>query len=317
MKDTPTGLRAELAGLLPRPGDPRMSQRRLASRRADLLTAIEQPARSRVRRAGILIPALVVLVVAFGVAAVVRPWDRGVPVPIIAVRPGDREKAVAYLNGLAAAARTATGLDGGDGRYLYVKSRIAYVVFADSSDDAEPVRAELDALHDREIWKPLFVGGRGLLTEEDRPSDLGVFRAVDITPDLPEDPDAMLRKIYDGIQQGQGHSRDGQAFTVVGDLLTESMLSPRVTAALYQAAAKIPGVELVPDAVDAVGRPGIAVARTENSRRREWIFDEATGAYLGERAYLVEDTDYGRAGMLLATTAETERAVVGELGGRP
>jgi hypothetical protein len=38
------------------------------------------------------------------------------------------------------------------------------------------------------------------------------------------------------------------------------------------------------------------------------------GQYLGERSHLVEDTEFGRAGMLMSTTAETTRAVVGKIG---
>ncbi|SDS27229.1 CU044_5270 family protein [Actinoplanes derwentensis] len=310
-------VRADLAVLVPKPGEPRMPVERMLERRAGLLEAIERPAWSPVRRKRLLIlgPAFLVLVVALGVAVVARPWDRGAPPPIIQVLPGDHEGAVAYLNELAASAGTATGSDDGGSRYLYVKSRIAFVAFSGGEEGTgEPVRAVMAELHDREIWKPLFAGGQGRLTEADRPSDLG---PVPMDPDLPEDPDVLLRQIYAGVQPGQGNSRDGQAFTVVGDLLRESMPAPAEAAALYRAAARIPGVELVRDAVDAVGRSGVAVARTEDARRREWIFDRATGDYLGERSYLVKDTDYGNAGMLLGTAAEIDHAVVGKLGERP
>ncbi|WP_433537829.1 hypothetical protein ACQPZK_08975 [Micromonospora sp. CA-249363] len=56
---------------------------------------------------------------------------------------------------------------------------------------------------------------------------------------------------------------------------------------------------------------------TGRSRRDEWIFDEQTYEYLGERSYLVADTSGGPAGTVLATTAVLQRALVSNLGQRP
>lgn len=50
-----------------------------------------------------------------------------------------------------------------------------------------------------------------------------------------------------------------EAFITIGDLLRNTIAPPRVAAALYRAAALIPGVTLIPDATDAIGRPGVAV----------------------------------------------------------
>ncbi|MEV0902011.1 CU044_5270 family protein [Actinoplanes sp. NPDC049802] len=303
-----TDIRAELATLLPRPGRPGMTPRRFQRRRAALVAAIDAPP---VRRRGLILialPAATVLAVTFAATIVARPWDSGEPPPIVRVLAGDHDEAVRFLNRLAAAAGSEPRPGVTEGRYLYVRSRVAFVRFS-----GDPVEAEMQELHDREIWKPLFLGGHGRLKEEGRPTDLGPARAVDLQPELPSDPQALLAKIY-RESEGQGTSRDGQAFTVIGDLLHESLLAPEINAALYQAAARIPGVELVPDVVDAIGRHGVGVAREEEGIRREWIFDRASGEYLGERAYLVEDTSDGKAGMLMATTAVTGRAVVDRLG---
>ncbi|MEU4622710.1 CU044_5270 family protein [Actinoplanes sp. NPDC023801] len=312
-----TELRAELAALLPKPAGPRMPRDTLLRRRARLLAEIDRGTGSPVRRKGLLLilaPVAAVVVTALAATVVAAPWDRGSAPPIVQVLPGDHDAAVEFLNGLAlSGARSAP--ERAEGRYLYVRSRVAFVAFSGGAD-GEPVEAKLQEPHDREIWKPLFVGGNGLVREDGESIDTGAARPVDLQPELPDDPEALLTKIY-AESKGQGHSSDGQAFTVIGDLLSESLLSPEQTAVLYRAAARIPGVELVPDAVDAIGRHGVAVARTEQSRRREWIFDRATGQYLGERSYLVEDTEYGRTGMLLSTTAETTRAVVGRIGTRP
>lgn len=147
---------------------------------------------------------------------------------------------------------------------------------------------------------------------------------TDITPnaalvDRAGNPDALLEKLYrERDERGRGNSRDGAAFTAIGDILRESLVPPQTTAALYQAAAKIPGVEVVRGVTDAAGqRGGVAVAYNERSRRKEWIFDEQTYEYLGERSFLVADTADGPAGTVLGTTAVLQRAVVSNLGQRP
>ncbi|MFY1620304.1 CU044_5270 family protein [Micromonospora sp. WMMD736] len=129
---------------------------------------------------------------------------------------------------------------------------------------------------------------------------------------------ALLEKLYrERGERGGGNSRDGAAFTAIGDILRESLVPPQTTATLYRAVAKIPGVEVVRGVEDAAGRRGVAVGYTERSRRDEWIFDEQTYEYLGERSYLVADTADGPAGTVLATTAVLQRAVVSDLGERP
>lgn len=61
---------------------------------------------------------------------------------------------------------------------------------------------------------------------------------------LPTDPRALLDMIYAGTK-GAGQSPDQEAFPTIGDLLRESIPPPAVSAALYRAAALIPGVTLV------------------------------------------------------------------------
>jgi hypothetical protein len=98
---------------------------------------------------------------------------------------------------------------------------------------------------------------------------------------LPTDPRALLGLI-EREMQGQ-LPRPEEAFTTIGDLLREAIAPPRVSAALYRAAALIPGVTVVADATDAVGRHGVAVAFTYQGTRSEWIFSRQTFQYLGER----------------------------------
>lgn len=101
---------------------------------------------------------------------------------------------------------------------------------------------------------------------------------------------------------------------MIGELLSESIIPPKVNATLYRAAAKIPGV-VVPDSVDAAGRHGVGVARVDASGERdEWIFDKKSLTYLGERDYLARDTTNGKAGMLVGTTAVLARGVADQTG---
>ncbi|WP_067138234.1 CU044_5270 family protein [Microtetraspora malaysiensis] len=75
----------------------------------------------------------------------------------------------------------------------------------------------------------------------------------------------------------------------VGTLLRSTVFRPGLTAALYQITAEIPGITLVPDAVDAAGRRGIAVALENDGVRSELIFDKQTYHYLGEREVATKD----------------------------
>ena len=114
---------------------------------------------------------------------------------------------------------------------------------------------------------------------------------------LPTSPRALLARIYTA-EKGQGPGPAAEAFTTIGDLLRSSVAPPQLSAALYRAAALIPGVTVVPDAVDALGRHGVAVSYTQmNPRgaaparptgvREQWIFGRATLQWLGERTVTV------------------------------
>jgi hypothetical protein len=105
--------------------------------------------------------------------------------------------------------------------------------------------------------------------------------------------------------------RPEEAFTTIGDLLGEAIAPPRVSAALYRAAALIPGVTVVADATDAIGRHGIAVAFTYQGTRTEWIFSKQTLLHLGER-----DVDVAN-GSMTGESAVLHRAFVGRAGQLP
>lgn len=124
---------------------------------------------------------------------------------------------------------------------------------------------------------------------------------------LPTDPHVLLRL----IQQTDGHpDQYWWAFSTIGNLLYSGS-PPPVTAALYRAAALIPGVTVIPDATDTIGRPGVAVALTFAGIRTEWIFSKQTLRYLGSRETNVAN------GTLVSQTAIQQRAIVDHAGQIP
>ncbi|MGN9808504.1 CU044_5270 family protein [Micromonospora sp. BQ11] len=302
------------------PRVPAMPALRRQALRHHLLDEIERPAR-RPRRMLVLAPAAGVLAVAVSAGAIAQPWAPDSTPQIVTVEKGEGSGATLLLNRMAAAAADTPDPSSGEGEYVYIRSRGAFAELGDGPARLQPV-------HEREIWIPRNERGDGLLRQPFvNVPIIGVIpereTLTDVTPnaalvDLPSDPDALLEKLYrERNERGGGNSRDGAAFTAIGDILRESLVPPQTTAALYQAAAKIPGVEVVRGVTDAAGRRGVAVAHTERSRRQEWIFDEQTYEYLGERSYLVADTADGPAGTVLGTTAVLQRAVVSDLGQRP
>ncbi|GAA1512465.1 hypothetical protein GCM10009827_028490 [Dactylosporangium maewongense] len=285
--------------------------------RHHLVNELHRPAR-RSRRtlllvpAGVLAVALAAGVVAHALAPVSAPL-------VVTVAQGDHGAATLLLQRMAAAATGEPGPSPSGGEYLYVKSRVAYSDVGDGPARLQPV-------HEREIWIPLFHRGDGQVRQPFYIVPLlgaipSTRKLPDMTPnaqvvDLPADPDELLAKLYQR-HTGQGYDPDSAVFTAIGDILRESLVPPQIRAALYRAAAKIPDVEVVRGVTDAAGRPGIAVAHTDQSWRHEWIFDERTYDYLGERSYLVQDTVDGPAGTVLGMSAVTQRAVVPDLGARP
>lgn len=168
---------------------------------------------------------------------------------------------------------------------------------------------------------------------------------------LPTDPYRLLEILYDQSAY-LGSDRNVNAFSAIGRLLNSTVLPPAAEAAIYWAAALIPGVTLIPETTDMAGRAGFGIALTDSTGlRNEWIFGKDTYTFLGTRATQVTDapgfvaTDGGdgtkigtsfpgsepgtwvvepgifvpgpRAGTLLAETAIVARGVANSLGGKP
>lgn len=135
---------------------------------------------------------------------------------------------------------------------------------------------------------------------------------------LPTDPEKLLAYLYAKTPKSERAERDQAVFDRIGGLLG-GVMPPRTGAALYQAAARIPGVTKVSEARDVTGRSGVAIVRDDSTfgTRTEWVFDPQDFTFLGARSYLVKDTEYGKAGTLMSATAIIDHAVVDKAGQAP
>lgn len=114
---------------------------------------------------------------------------------------------------------------------------------------------------------------------------------------LPTDVATLRRMIDERAAANGGGATDYERFTIVGDLLRETVAAPKVRAALYRVAASLHGVELVGAMTDRAGRTGTAVSMTtdQSSRgleRRVLIFDPQTSSLLAEEDVLLHKVDW-------------------------
>ncbi|MEU3452619.1 CU044_5270 family protein [Micromonospora sp. NPDC006766] len=176
--------------------------------------------------------------------------------------------------------------------------------------------------HERQVWWSVDGTRDGLVRLRPRGSD-GVWEDLSLTAPqppaapagLPEDAAGMREYLYRNSHGA--NPADQQAFITLGDLIKESYVPPRVLAAAFQAAAEIPGVEVVPHAVDAAGRPGVAVAREDDGLRAELIFDATTYRFLGARTIVVGRFEYLPRGTVRHASAVLRLAVVDQAGQHP
>ncbi|MFE5086676.1 CU044_5270 family protein [Streptomyces mirabilis] len=295
--------------------------------------------RLRLPRPAITLPALAAALAGTVVAGVVMNDGGGVRDGGVATGPAltthigaATTKGVPQLLGQISLAAAETG--GGHpavkpGQYVYIESKTADS-FVRTVGDKSSLASH--ALHTRKIWQSAD-GTKGWLIDpavndssegetlslpdEQGNTPVGGLNhpTYDYLAKLTTDPDRLLATIYKETK-GHGNSPDQEAFTTIGDLLGESYPPANLYPVLFKAAAKIPGVVVVDDAVDAVGRHGVAVARLDETsgQREEWIFDKKTHVFLGERSVQVKQSTGEDAlmkpGTVTFTSAILKRAVV-------
>ncbi|GAA1386662.1 CU044_5270 family protein [Kitasatospora putterlickiae] len=345
--------RAELDRLVPGPARPELSADRHRLLRGHLMSEIQETGPARARRGRIGWVAVPALAGGLALALVLSSGGEGAPASPPQARQSAQQGATA-LNAapvgaaqlLSQAADTAAGRPDpkpGKNQFVYIESIGAYgrVGLANGESEMNPAVR-------RQIWHSVNGSQWGLLKQERRPgepsvdelpresgdprpaprADGGIWLSPIPKPvingptyaylaKLPTDPDVLLKKIYEETK-GAGPGPDEEAFVTIGDLLREQIAPPAVSAALYRAAAKIPGVTLVNDSVDAAGRHGTAVALEREGMNREWIFDPKTHEFIGERTVVVaEGKEIGPPGTVTAHSAILARAIVDQAGEEP
>jgi hypothetical protein len=303
--DPRRGELAELARLLPVPAERELPAGRQQTLKEHLMsevriagsTAADQPPARRHSKKHAVAWAGVVALAAVAAALVYLTRPTSSPSPA----------AAQLLDKIAAVASRQPAPGVRDDQFWYIKSWVAYT-------DCGNAKCVLEKPHERQIWQSASNQCvTGLLREHGQDTRLIFGTNIPgikcpytgslndptyrLLQSLPTDPHALLRLIYREMQGQQ--PRPEEAFTTIGDLLREAIAPPQVSAALYRAAALIPGVTVVPDATDAIGRHGVAVAMTSHGTRMEWVFSKQTFQYLGEHDINIADgSTYGEAAIL-------------------
>jgi len=351
--------RAELSALLPAPGAPALTDDRRTVLRGHLMTEIHKPAApSRARRAWLAAGALTAAAATVAaVALTTSPGGTAGPggstTALMAVGEplaGSHQQAVQLLDSIAETAySTNSGTAPRSGQFVYVETRASSYAMVRDADGKDTAR--FYAPTERQLWLSVDGSQAGLLEAPDATPPLPHQSLAPVTQPgiqsptyaylatLPTDPHELLKLIY-AQTEGKGHTPDDEAFVAIGDALGETTAPAAVSAAFYRAAALIPGTELVPNAVDTLGREGVGIAREDSTGvRTEWIFDAKTHAFLASESVQtvdsakvpgpsatpslsasaqkdVSDPDI-KAGTILTSTAVITRAVVDQAGQLP
>jgi len=110
--------------------------------------------------------------------------------------------------------------------------------------------------------------------------------------------------IYDRTK-GAGKSPEAEAFVTIADGLRTGVVPADLRAALYKAAALIPGVTVGDRQATVDGRTGIAIgiAAADGGTRRDIIIDPTSGLVIGEQDVLLKDYPGAPAGTVSTWTS--------------
>ncbi|MEV4598338.1 CU044_5270 family protein [Amycolatopsis sp. NPDC049253] len=165
-------------------------------------------------------------------------------------------------------------------QFVYVKTQ-----YANSNREAW---ISADGKHDgyvkqdgRTLTLPGCVDGKYRVEGANNPAANGTEEPCVVTPayrtDLPTTADAMFGYL------NKNHSGDAGDANAMGKdvqlLAGEAYLPPRTKAALFEAAAEMPGLQAVDHVTDAAGRPGVGI--TWPGHGVTLVFDAKTYAYRG------------------------------------
>jgi hypothetical protein len=283
-------------------------------------------ARSRRRLLASAALAVVLAVVAIAFGASVRSGST--PQPALAAGP--------LLQRLARVAAAQPAAVPGPGQYLYTASHSLT-----GSDTALPGGVYCQEVFEQYRQNWIAANGEGLFRETDGPahflsrSEAKACKDVPAQPAgvtntwaapgclsinpiplgrLPRNPATLRARLLTGKVEG-GPPGPGEAFTQVGDLLRETDAPPALRAALYRAAAGLPGVKSLGTVTDKLGRQGVGLAFDSHGTRHELIFSAATSALAAEQDVLIGRAQgvHAPLGSVLSWSAYTAGKVVDRL----
>lgn len=167
------------------------------------------------------------------------------------------------------------------------------------------------------------------------PGERPPYRDYEFFERLSDDPDEARAQIYRDSKNLEGPgwgNADARAFASILELFEDTTtMPPDAQATLYRALATIPGVEIDRDVVDAAGRHGIGVSRSDGRYGATLILAEDDYRYLGQR-YVADRTftttpvppsgeprkaEVTRKGDVLTDIALVRSGIVGGPGERP
>ena len=290
------------------------------------------PAAPRARRRILLASAAAALLVGgIVVADVVRPGG-----------PGDTAEAAEVLNAAADATIRTSDPVVGPGQYLLTDTTTLFDTGVEEADGSSLSwqATVTDRLYIPADQNGEWVWDRGALVPLDSSSDAAKAAAAELaelgegadnpavgiqrspggafygdTPvtivgmplqeigNLPRDPQALLDLVYEKAD-GSGGSRDGDAFITIAISLRSGAVPADLRAALYQAAALIPGVIIGDTQATVDGRTGTAIGYPfEDIERYDIIIDPATGLVIGEQHVRLKDLPDAHAGTVVTWTS--------------
>jgi hypothetical protein len=309
---------AELAELLPVPAERDLPAGRQETLKEHLMTELRQADhgevhRERTGRRQRWLPALAATATAAAIAATgltLIALSGHHSAPAADHHQAGQATAAQLLDKIAAAAARQPYLNVRDDQYMYIASEDRWNSTSVTRDGSQ--QTVVEPLHKREIWLSASdVCKPGLLRD---PSPGPAMKLNDggrscpnqggwgdptyrFLRSLPTDAHTLLNMIYTATK-GQGQSPDQEAFTIIGDTLREAIAPPDVSAALYRAAALIPGVRVIPQVTDILGHtgigvqfarsviqspaPGVPYRETFDPNGPTWIFNPRTLLWIGE-----------------------------------
>lgn len=105
---------------------------------------------------------------------------------------------------------------------------------------------------------------------------------------LSTNPDALRQMFERHAGDGSATSRHAEVFTEIGDLIRDQPIPPKVRAAVYRVAARIPGIAVAGLTRDGIGRRALAIGFTYRGIRQELLFDPHSYVLLAERSVVVK-----------------------------